>query len=393
MHKISSSIFAVALSFLAGTSSVSANFDLTLALHPQVEKPLETAFAPGDLTELLGLLFYGSAGTSEAAFQSQLFRGVSREDMVTMVAERRRDFAGFRQINSLWLREGMMPKEDFVSAARGSWGMQLGQIPANSNAAEISGQINRYYARQTNGHLGEVVVAEDFADDSALACVLVSAFVSAWSENYFTRVRPELFFASPEVRFRVQMMAGEGELRYFENADWQAAIWGYQSEAFELLVLLPKEPALFEQLRSNLGAAVFDQVLADAAPREVQYSLPKVNFQSSIDWTPILARTALKPIFTRGEADFSNLHTPATDEDQLFIAKIKQRVVVRWDDLGTVAEATTSASGEPFGSSDADNSDPVAFVANHPFIFAIINREFGQIAFYGVVSAENQLVQ
>lgn len=61
----------------------------------------ELAMAPTALLDALGLLYYGSSGATETAFEDSLFAGKSRLEVAEVAKSKRRTFSGYRSIGSL----------------------------------------------------------------------------------------------------------------------------------------------------------------------------------------------------------------------------------------------------------------------------------------------------
>jgi serpin B len=91
--------------------------------------------------------------------------------------------------------------------------------------------------------------------------------------------------------------------------------------------------------------------------------------------------------FSRLEADFSGIngHAPP-HEDSLFISAVFHKAFVEMDEEGTEAAAATGAALE-FRASRPQRQLPVpVFRADHPFLFAIRDRQSGAVLFLGRVS-------
>ena len=93
---------------------------------------------------------------------------------------------------------------------------------------------------------------------------------------------------------------------------------------------------------------------------------------------PSLQQLGIREAFTRN-ADFSNI----TREERLFIFDVYQAAVIEVDERGTEAAAAT---GAVFGVTSVDLNAPVAFTADHPFLFTLAVPD-NTVLFTGVVRA------
>ena len=105
--------------------------------------------------------------------------------------------------------------------------------------------------------------------------------------------------------------------------------------------------------------------------------LPKFEFETQYNLVESLQNLGLEDAFDRDNADFQGI----TDE-QVYLEKAAHKAFVNVNEEGTEAAAITTfvfraTSGPP---------EPIAeFVADHPFMFIIQEKETGEILFIGRV--------
>tara|TARA_R110002096_G_scaffold401386_6_gene598281 strand:- start:20003 stop:20416 length:414 start_codon:yes stop_codon:yes gene_type:complete len=87
------------------------------------------------------------------------------------------------------------------------------------------------------------------------------------------------------------------------------------------------------------------------------------------------------PFDPRG-ADFTKMANPEKDADKLYISGAFHKAFVKVDESGTEAAAATAVVMATRGGAPAP---PMAFVANHPFLFTIEDTKSGAILFVGRV--------
>lgn len=388
MSFLRSSLRVMVLLFALGASS-HASPQVAFTLFEPVRNRPGIAFAPVALADTLSLLYFGSAGETETAFQARLFPTLSRMDARTQAAQRSRAFRGYESSLGLFIDLRLSLADDFKQAATEDWGFEISRAPLQTNPVDSAEIINAWFAHETRSQ-GEVVVTpSDIPGGTALVGVTVATFISPWKQPYFQvhDTRPELFYFGPNSKALVQMMKGEGRFLYSENEQFQIVRLDYSSEEMALLLLLPKKAPLFHAALAAFDADALTQAMASLKPVSLQLSLPKIRYESKIDWHEPLARLGLFNAFTP-RADFGRIQgTPATP---LFLSRLVQEVRIRWNERGTEARATTVVSAG-FGVSAPRPPPPLTFIANHPFAYLIFQPTTLDIFFMGVVSEHSQM--
>ena len=92
--------------------------------------------------------------------------------------------------------------------------------------------------------------------------------------------------------------------------------------------------------------------LASLSVGQVQLSLPKFAFQTSLELAPLLASMGMPDRFGRTKANLSGMDG-ARD---LYVGAVVQQPTVQVDESGTVATAATSASGASLSRSISPSS-------------------------------------
>nr|CAB3485245.1 unnamed protein product [Digitaria exilis] len=161
------------------------------------------------------------------------------------------------------------------------------------------------------------------------------------------------------------------------------------SPCFCMLVFLPydRRDGLARLLR--MAVAQPDFVMRCAPRREQLVSpcmVPKFRFFSRLEAVSALCQLGLTEPFDKGVADLSRMVSNVPPEG-LYVSTVTQTCAVEVDEGGTTAVAAMYAASSPTYSlkERLPRPPPMSFVADHPFMFAIVEYERAEVLFHGHV--------
>lgn len=326
-----------------------------------------TLAADGKTLSLLRA-FRGTEGApgnplDDAFKQQQALFSASTPDVVLRIA------------NSAWLKPNIMPRLAFTAGLQYLYNATLSTVDfAKPGTADI---INAWVKDKTEGAIAHVVDALDAQTEFLL--VNTTYFKGKWAVPFEVSATHDAPFTRFDgSRHDVPVMNATVELAYAAVDQWHAVKIAYAGDRFEMAVVTSKDPAEAASLRDKVGATGVLNALAAAPfePQEVTLSLPRFRADYGADLTAALGRLGLAAAFGRS-ADYR-----AISRTKLRAAAVIQRCIVEVAEQGTVAAAATA-----IGATRALGArEPVAFAADRPFYFAIIDRTTGTLLFMGLIA-------
>ncbi len=281
--------------------------------------------------------------------------------------------------NALWIQTGLRILPDFQKRIEVNYSGRLDSVDFRGAAAEATEKINARVQEQTKGKIKDLLKSAQV--DSRTLLILTNAiyFKALWA-NPFAAARTALedFHVSPDELVRVDMMRQTGRFRYFDQGAAQILELPYKGNSMAMTILLPKTKDGLGQLESSLTAAKLDDWLRRFSSDRVDVSLPRFKLGVESELKDALSALGMSVVFKQGAADFSGI----TGNRDLAISAVVHKAVIEVDEKGTEAAAATAVG---FMKSRAVVSPPVAFRADHPFLFLIRDIPTGAILFMGRV--------
>jgi serpin B len=167
-----------------------------------------------------------------------------------------------------------------------------------------------------------------------------------------------------------------------------------------MTVVLPKDLAAFE---SKLDGELLERIVGklDAErqsflepecppefdsgcyPYDLRLFLPRFSIDTRAELGEMLAAAGMPQAFDAESADFTGIHVPESDDEQLFIKNVIHQANIDVDEHGTEAAAATAVGMDTGGGPSALDQYTVRF--DRPFLFFVRDVETGSILFMGRV--------
>jgi serpin B len=152
-----------------------------------------------------------------------------------------------------------------------------------------------------------------------------------------------------------------------------------------MLVVLPDRVDGLGEVEASLTAAKLERWSKALDSRSVAVSLPRfeVSPTPSMSLGEELIKLGMPDAFDREKADFTGIANPTDPRERLKIDKVFHKAFVKVDERGTEAAAATAVVMAKGGGGAPKLFD---LNANHPFVFAIVDRSSSLLLFLGRVS-------
>lgn len=282
--------------------------------------------------------------------------------------------------NSIWMREGFdeFVRDDFLNINKDYYGAFIAALDFNDPSS--SKTINRWVNENTKG-LIDKIVEEQINPLTVMFLINTVYFKAEWMKTFDKNLtRDEPFYA--KTRKIVKFMNQDGNFPYVETNDYQAIMLPYKEFESSMIIFLPKEGKDIE-LNAELYNEIFSdmnrQILSATQSKLIRLSLPKMELSTEIKLVETLKQLGITDAFDPGKADFSMMSSTAL-QDQLHIANVLHKAVLKVDEKGTEAAAATSVE---MGVTSMPILD-ASMIVNRPFT-VILADATGAVIFMGDV--------
>jgi serine protease inhibitor len=330
------------------------------SLARELEAKTNVIVSPYSIAQTLSLLALGSEGKTkeEICFiANQPYQIQALSDLKCSTA--------------LWIDERLSLNPEYIADVKTRSNTEIGAIDI-SDCEAARKKINSYVAEKTGQKIQNLLHFNEINPRTRLVLTNTIYFQGNWRYPFNPTETEEEFFYGEKTTKKTAMMHLHKQLPYYETKECQLLTLPFFNDEIELLLLLPKneDQALLE--------VDFLPLLDRREVCDIALTLPRFQLEMRLSLKEILQKMGMRLPFTE-QADFSKI-----SQTPLFISNIITQATLTLDEKGVIASAAT---GGIMGITSIflPKEDPIAFVANHPFFFFLIDKQTHALLFMGKV--------
>lgn len=361
-----------------------SNFDMQL--YAELARGDGNVFvSPASIRSALAMTMAGARGTTAQEMTQVLgvadaaAAGAQYQSLAKQIAALQSGGAVQMSIaNSLWGQEGIAFEPAFLQQLRQDYGSELLQADFRRATEAARQKVNKWVSDRTQQRITDLIASGAIRTDTQLILVNAIYLKAAWLEQFEPRMtRDGDFKTAASQSVRTKMMGKVFSATYAEDARTQMIELPYRGGSLSMFILLPREQADFRKLEESLPTALAS-LKEKATTRRVSLALPRFTLRYQADLVQPLTKMGMPSAFD-AQADFTGMRK----EGELRISNVVHQAFVAVDEQGTEAAGATAVVMRP--TAMRQQEEPVLFVADHPFVFAIVERTTETVLFLGRV--------
>lgn len=344
--------------------------------------------SPLSASVILAIAYAGAKGNTKTQIGDVFSKGASDVEILNYFSNVTSDLARpsneyeLNLANKLYISQNFELVKAYERIIKKEFDGQLEEIDF-SQPQQAARLINQWVEGQTNSKIKDLVSANSIDPiETALIGINAVYFKGQWKTSFNESLTYKGdFFVNKNLQKKVDMMKMNAEKPYAEDRDLKIKIlelpYGNSSDLSMRIVLPDERFGLPDVLAQLTGEKLFKLIKRshEFGDTEVNIALPKFKIESEFELAEALPKMGVVDAFVDGLADFSGI----IDSSTLSISQMVQKAFVEVTEQGTEAAAATSfVLSNRFG-----GGDPANFIADHPFLFAIMKKQL--ILFIGQV--------
>ena len=367
-------------------SLVEGNTAFALDLYGQLKgEPGNLFFSPYSISTALAMTYAGARGETEKQMGKVLHFSEDQRSVHAAFGQLQRQLGDAGKAkgielsvaNALWGQKGHPFLPAFVQLALAEYQANLNQADFKADADAVRERINQWVAQRTKDRIKDILPPSSVNEATRLVLANAIYFKGAWAKPFRkTDTSSQPFHLTSARQAEAQLMYHRDNVRYMENAIFQAVELPYSGGGLSMVVLLPRQIDGCGQLENGLTPALLADALKQMKQQKVDLFLPRFKLESNFLLNGALIRLGMPNAFAG--ADFSGMD----GLKDFLISAVFHKAWGEVNEEGTEAAAATvvamvgSAAPRP-------QAPPPVFRADHPFIFFIRDTHSGSLLFVG----------
>jgi serpin B len=361
-------------------------FEIFQKVNASAGEPKNTMISPMSISLALAMVYNGTNGDTKKQMEDMLHKsGLTPDDINQSYKELVAALSSHDPkvelaiSNAIFYRNTFSVKNDFITTNQNYYQAEVAGLDF-TKTAETLNKVNGWVNTKTKGKIPEIL--QEVNPEDVMYLLNAIYFNGEWQYRFDPKETTDLPFTKEDNQVvQVPTMTIENPYNYYNHESFQMLEMPYGSGKYSMLIFLPASGKNTNNVISLLTAENVDGWIQKMTEQKKKVYLPKFEFKfddSLVDELQVLGMT---DAFNDAKADLSGI----SDAAKLVISEVMHKSYIKVDERGTEAAAVT---GITIGvtSMPIDNS----FRADHPFVFAIREKDTKAILFIGKVMNPKQ---
>lgn len=279
--------------------------------------------------------------------------------------------------NRLWGRKGLPFRSEFLKLTKRQYDAGLEPLDFATDPEGSRERINRWVAENTADRIKGLLAPGTIQQATQLVLTNAVYFKGKWMEPFSIHATQKREFRLVTgTTIQPETMSSMFAVGYMENERLKAVRLRYEGGRMAMVVVLPKQAdALVHS--SFLEAGGFAGVLSGMKEEKVVVQMPKFETSTRLQLSKTLKAMGMKRAFGP-DAQFGLMC-----ESPVRISEVIHQALVKVEEKGTEAAAATAVTIIPTAAMPGDEEPPKMFIADHPFLFFVMDERNDGIVFAG----------
>ena len=345
--------------------------------------------SPSSVMVVMAMVHAGARGNTESQMKKTLkLERLEQKEIHASFGEfvksmkKENDNFTLTMANKLYPHVDKMILDEYVKFVGKHFLTEMQMLDYSSNPEACRLEINKWVEEETKNKIKDLLAPGTITDLTALVVVNAIYFKGDWADKFDAKdTRKQSFHVTASKTIQVDMMFKNFEkIKYghIEHLDCSVLELPYKGGELSMMTLLPNKQDGLSSMEKKLTANDLRSIGSFLRPTNVDVSLPKFKLESTFKLNDCLIELGMPDLFHMNLADLSGM----SKTEQLYVSHVVHKAYVDVNEEGTEAAAATAA-----GIMLCSMPYIQTFMADHPFLFIILDNRNGVPLFIGRVVA------
>ena len=361
-------------------------FEIFQKVNASLTEPKNTMISPMSISLALAMVYNGTNGNTKKQMEEMLHKsGLTPDDINQSYKELVSALSSHDPkvelaiSNAIFYRNTFSVKNDFITTNQNYYQAEVSGLDF-SKTTETLNKVNGWVNTNTKGKIDQII--DQVNPEDVMYILNAIYFNGEWQYRFDPKETSDMPFTKEDNQVvQVPTMTIENPFQSYSNESFKMLEMPYGSGKYSMLIFLPASGKTTNNVISQLTAENVDGWIQKMTEQKKKVYLPKFEFKFDDSLVDELKALGMTDAFNDAKANLSSI----SDAAKLVISEVMHKSYIKVDERGTEAAAVT---GITIGvtSVGPDNS----YRVDHPFVFAIREKDTKVILFIGKVMNPNQ---
>ncbi|MGQ8335940.1 serpin family protein [Sunxiuqinia sp. A32] len=276
--------------------------------------------------------------------------------------------------NSIFSNELFDVKPDFISTNQTYYNAEVEALDFTNTSATLD-RVNDWVKDKTRDKIDRII--EEVSPQDVMYLINAIYFNGEWTYKFDSDdTENRIFFLENGNEIQVPTMFIEENFNYLNKEEFELLEMPYGGKKYSMLIFLPHENYEVDDVINQLTPSNMEDWMDNMNGWNKKVFLPKFEFTYENSLVDNLKALGMTDAFDASLSNFSGI----SDRNDLYISEVKHKSYIKVDERGTEAAAVTGITFE------VTSVQPgLIFAVDHPFVFAIREKDTNCILFAGKV--------
>ena len=374
------------LAFQEGISNFS------FSLYGAIERSGNEFISPYSISAALLLLSLGTGGTTKKQILSSMFTTGMVNDvhmgyktLNTKIESRANTGVTLSVANRLFASDRFTILQKYFTDSLTYYGSEVQRLDFTTQAEQSRVLINNWISTQTHDKIRDMMPKGSINGNTIMVLANAIYFKGMWKRKFDARrTIKKNFMAGPNNQMQVDMMHDQFKAMSGEHTALNCKVLQlpYSGDQVSMVLILPNDKNGLTQLENRLTFAKFQELLSGLRKQDTIIRIPKFKVEESYDLKSILRHLGISEIFDRTTANFTKMVSPQLNSHGVYVSNARHKSYIEVNEESSEAAAATTLE-ITLTSAQIYPTSPFEFIADHPFMFVILDNETKTTLFMG----------
>ena len=340
-------------------------------------------FSPFSISTALAMTFAGADGETAKEMKEVLYFEENtpqfHQDYGSYLSALKNGASKYAELNianRLYPDQSFKFKSSFLDDIGKNYGAGIDKMDFRGHSEESRKIINSWVEKQTKEKIKNLLPSGSVNPDTRMVLVNAIYFKADWRYSFNKeRTKEDNFNTEGLGKVKTDFMNAKRNMHYTEEKNYKMVRLPYKGQRHSMIVVLPKGNKKLKSVEDSFDYSSIDNLYR--GQNEVIFKMPKFEMTIPLGLKQPLQEMGMTSAFNK--ANFKKM----SDEGNLAISDVIHKAFVKVDEEGTEAAAATAVTITTTSISVGPDPKPKEFIADHPFMFFIVDDQTKNILFMG----------